>query len=188
VGVAALVVAIATTIALPLRPYLEPVNLAMVYLLGVVAVAVRSGRLTTVLATVGSVAAFDFFFVLPYLTFVVSDTEYVITFGAMLAVALILNSQTERIKNHAADSAAREARTGALLQLSDRLAGETRVFEAAQAAARWTAEAISATVVIFLPENGKLSFKRRTSDVLPVPASEETIAECLSTDVRPASA
>ncbi len=177
VGIATLVVAIATVIALPLRALLQPVNLAMVYLLGVVAVAVRSGRLTTVLATLGGVAAFDFFCVPPYYTFAVSDSEYVITFAAMLSVALVLSSQTERIKDHASEAAAREARTGALLRLSDRLAGETRVFDAAQAAARWTAEAISATVVIFLPENGRMSFKRRTSDVLPLPASEETIAE-----------
>jgi len=32
-------------------------------------------------------------------------------------------------------------------------------------------------VVMFLPEDGKLSFRRRTSDVLPVPPSEESIAQ-----------
>ena len=57
-------------------------NLVMVYLLGVVFVASRYGR-----GAVGwppallSVAAFDFFFVPPYLTFAVSDTQYLVTFA-----------------------------------------------------------------------------------------------------------
>ena len=71
----------------------------------------------------------------------------------------------------------REARTEALYRLSSRLAGETRVFEAARAAATLAEEVFGARVVIFLPEDGKLSFRRRTSDQLPVPPSEESIAQ-----------
>ena len=44
---------------------------------GVAFVAARHGRLPSVLAAVLSVAAFDFFFVPPHLTFAVSDTQYV---------------------------------------------------------------------------------------------------------------
>ena len=59
----------------------------MVYLLGVAFVAARHGRLPSVLASILSVAAFDFFFVPPHLTFAVSDTQYVITFAVMLGWA-----------------------------------------------------------------------------------------------------
>ena len=64
----------------------------MVYLLGVVVVATRFGRGASLLASVLSVAAFDFFFVPPYFTFAVSDTEYLVTFAVMLVVALVISS------------------------------------------------------------------------------------------------
>ena len=59
----------------------------MVYLLGVAFVATRFGRWPSVLAAALSVAAFDFFFVSPYLTFAVADTQYLVTFAVMLVVA-----------------------------------------------------------------------------------------------------
>ncbi len=55
--------------------------------------------------------------------------------------------------------------------------GKPRRFEAARAAATLAEEVFGARVVIFLPEDGRLSFRRRTSDLLPVPPSEESIAQ-----------
>ncbi len=119
-----------TLISLALRSHLAPVNLAMVYLLGVVGIAMRCRRGVAVAASFLSVAAFDFFCVPPYLTFVVADTEYLVTFAGMLVVALVVSTQTDRIRRHAIQAVEREARTQALYRLSRSLAGETRVFEA----------------------------------------------------------
>ena len=149
----------------------------MVYLLGLVAVAMRCSRRPAVLASILSVAAFDFFCVPPYYTFAVSDYEYVVTFAVMLVVALVISTLTVRIRMQAAHAVDREARTEALYRLSSRLAAETRVFEAARAAAALAEEVFGARVVMFLPEDGQLSFRRRTSDQLPVPPSEEAIAQ-----------
>jgi two-component system sensor histidine kinase KdpD len=171
------IVAGATIASVLLRDTLAPTNLAMIYLGGVVAVAMRCSRWISVTASFLSVAAFDFFCVPPYLTFAVSDYQYVFTFAGMLVVALVISTQTARLKEHAVQAAVREARTEALYRLSSKLAGETRVFEAARAAATLAEDVFGARVVIFLPEDGKLSFRRRTSDLLPVPPSEEPIAQ-----------
>jgi len=160
-----------------LRDALAPTNLAMIYLGGVVAVAMRCSRWVSVTTSFLSVAAFDFFCVPPYLTFAVSDYQYVFTFAGMLVVALVISTQTARLKELAVHAAVREARTEALYRLSSKLAGETRVFEAARSAATLAEEVFGARVVIFLPEDGRLSFRRRTSDLLPVPPSEESIAQ-----------
>ena len=108
----------------------------MVYLLGVVAVAIRCSRSASVMASFLSVAAFDFFCVPPYLTFQVSEYEYLITFAGMLVVALVISAQTSRIRAQAASAVDRESRTEALYRLSRRLAAQTRVFDAALAAAK----------------------------------------------------
>ena len=171
------IVAIATIASVLLRDALAPTNLAMIYLGGVVVVAMRCSRWISVTASFVSVAAFDFFCVPPYLTLAVSDYQYVFTFAGMLVVALVISTQTARLRDHAAHASVREARTEALYRLSSKLAGETRVFEAARSAATLAEEVFGARVVIFLPEDGRLSFHRRTSDLLPVPPSEESIAQ-----------
>jgi K+-sensing histidine kinase KdpD len=44
------------------------------------------------------VALFDFFFVEPWLSFVVSDTQYIFTFALMLAVALVISQLAVRLR------------------------------------------------------------------------------------------
>jgi len=176
-GLAAAIVGIATLISLALRPYLAPTNLVMVYLLGVVAVATRCSRRTSVIASFVSLAAFDFFCVPPYLTFQVSEYEYLITFAGMLAVALVISAQTARIRTQAARAVDRESRTQALYRLSRRLAAQTRVFDAAMTAAEVAEEVFGLPVTIFLPEDGRISFRKRTSSQLPISSAEQEIAQ-----------
>src|SRR5438874_12561288 len=97
--------------AVALRPHVTATNLAMLYLLGVVAIAMRCGQMVAVAASFASVAAFDFFCIPPYLTLQVSDYEYLLTFAGMLAVALVISTQTARIRLQIANAAGREART-----------------------------------------------------------------------------
>jgi two-component system, OmpR family, sensor histidine kinase KdpD len=175
---AAAIVAVATVLAILLRDTLAPTNLAMIYLGGVVAIATHCSRRVSVTASFLSVAAFDFFCVPPYLTFAVSDYQYVVTFAGMLAVALVISTQTARLREHVVQAAGREARTEALYRLSRGLAGESSIFEAARAAAMLAEQVFGTRAVMFLPEDdGRLSFRRRTSDPLPVPPSEESIAQ-----------
>ncbi len=176
-GVAIAIVGFATLIALGLRPYLAATNLAMVYFLGVVAVAIRCSRSASVMASFLSVAAFDFFCVPPYFTFQVSEYEYLITFAGMLAVALVISAQTSRIRAQAASAVDRESRTQALYRLSRRLSAQTRVFDAALAATELAEEVFGSQVTIFLPEDGRISFRKRTSDQLLISTAEEEIAQ-----------
>ncbi len=171
------IIGTSTLVALILRPYLVPTNLVVLYLLGVVAVAMRCSRRVAVAASFLSVAAFDFFCVPPYLTFRVADYEYLITFAGMLVVALVISTQTARIRMQAANAVDSEARTETLYRLSRRLAGQTRVFDVARTAAECAEEVFQVPVVIFLPDEGKITFRRRTSDHLPISTAEEAAAQ-----------
>jgi two-component system sensor histidine kinase KdpD len=170
--------AVSTVAAILLRPHLAAANLVMVYLLGVVAVAMRCSRQVAIVTSFISVAAFDFFCVPPYLTLRISDYQYLLTFAGMLVVALVISTRTAKIREQAQDAAGRERYTAILYRLSRRLAGEARIFDVARIAAECAEEALGARVVIFLPgDSGKISFERRTADRLPVSHSEETVAE-----------
>ncbi|MBE7466225.1 MAG: sensor histidine kinase KdpD [Planctomycetes bacterium] len=101
----------------------NPVNLVMMYLAGVVLVATRFGRGPSILASILSVAAFDVFFVPPYLTLAVADTEYLLTFTVLLITALLVSGLTNRVRSQADSAVERERRTAALYALSRELAG-----------------------------------------------------------------
>jgi two-component system sensor histidine kinase KdpD len=170
-------IGLSTVVALGLRPYVTPPNLVMVYLLGVVAVAIHCSRQISVVASFLSVAAFDFFCVPPYLTFQVHDYEYLLTFAAMLVVALVISTQTAGIRKQAADAAVREARSETLYHLSRRVSGQSRVFDVARMAAEYAEEVFQSKVVIFLPEEGGITFTRRSCHWLPVPRAEQSVAQ-----------
>lgn len=175
---AAGIIGLSTALSLALRTTLAPANLVMFYLLGVVAVAMRSNRNAALFASVLSVAAFDFFCVPPYYTFAVADYEYGITFAVMLTVAVVISTLAVRIRQQAANAAERETRTQALYRLSRELSGETRWFDAAQTATTITSEVFQSRIVLFFPvEPGHISFQRRTTEDLPIPRSEEGIAQ-----------
>lgn len=125
-------------------------NLMMVYLVGVMLVATRFPRPQAVLASVLAVAAFDFFFVPPFLTFAVANTQYVFTFLVMLAAALVISGMAARVRRQVEAGRARERRTAALLALAKDLSAAASQEEVARATVLRTAETLDAGAVLFL--------------------------------------
>jgi len=146
------IVTLCTALAWLMLPFFELSNLIMVYLLGVVLVASRSAPGPSILASLLSVAAFDFFFVPPYLTFAVGDTQYIVTFTVMLVVALIISGLTVRIRWLAEAAGQRERRTAALFALSRELAGVRGVQTILEVATRHIAEVFRSRVRVLLPD------------------------------------
>src|SRR5205823_3732497 len=79
-------------------PRLANTNVLMLYLLGVLWIATRYSRGAAVFASLLGVAAFDFCFVTPYLTFNVADEQYLVTFAVMLVAALTISTLTHRVR------------------------------------------------------------------------------------------
>ncbi len=115
---AAVLCGVATLVSMPLRPFFDQANIAMLFLLAVVGVAVRFGRGPSVLAAFLNVAAFDFFFVPPHLSFAVSDVQYLLTFAVMLVVGLVIGQMTAGLRYEARIASHREARSRALFEVA----------------------------------------------------------------------
>lgn len=148
-------VLIATGIDWLMFPYFAAANLIMIYLIAVIGVAIRCGRGPSVFASVMSVAAFDFFFVPPYFTFAVSDAQYLLTFGVMLVVALVISNLAVRLNQQAELARYRERRTGVLYAMSRDLATHRGTEMLAQLAAKHLREVFDAHVAIFLADAEK---------------------------------
>jgi two-component system sensor histidine kinase KdpD len=115
-------VAMITAIGWLIHSFISPVNLAMLFMLGVVFIAWRRGLRPAIFTAVIGVVAFDFFFIPPYLSFRISDTEYLITFAGMIIVGALISLLVARAHENADAAQIREKETGTLYALSKDLA------------------------------------------------------------------
>ena len=152
-GKAILVTLICTLVAWVIHlAGLSETNKVMIFFLGVAFVSARYGYGPGILSSVASVLAFDFFFVSPYFTFTVNDTQYVVTFGVMLAIAIVISTLSHRIRRQVAMSRQREQRTGALYHLSQNLASTAGIYQLAATAQSQLSKSFASEVTIFLPD------------------------------------
>ncbi|MCU0253754.1 MAG: sensor histidine kinase KdpD, partial [Acidobacteria bacterium] len=152
-GGSVIAVALTTLIAHLASPLLPHSSIAMLYLLGVAAVAARWGRGPAALASLLGVAAFDFFHVPPFLTFAVADSEFIVTFVVMLVIGLLIGTLTARIRDQALAARRREQEAVALHALSRELAATGSAQALAAAAARQIGTLFELPVAIFLPSD-----------------------------------
>ncbi|MBC8098013.1 MAG: sensor histidine kinase KdpD [Armatimonadetes bacterium] len=149
---ALVIVAVCTLLAAAMFDYFDPATLIMVYLLGNVVVANRYGRGPSIFTSLLSVLAFDFFFVPPYLTFAVSDTQYLFTFAVMLLVGLTISSMTVRIKGQAEAARERERRTASLYSMSREFANTSSVDFIIDVAINHIKDVFDSQIIIMLPD------------------------------------
>ena len=137
--------------------HFELANLVMVFLLGVVFIATRFGRGPSILASILGALTLDFFFIDPLYTFSVSDTQYLVTLGAMLTVAMLISNLMANVSSQAKVAAHRERRATVLYAMSKELAGSRSEDEIVRAAARHIhAEFGSRNVILFPDANGRI--------------------------------
>jgi two-component system sensor histidine kinase KdpD len=151
---AAAICAVATGLATPLAGVIELTNIAMLFLLAVLIVAMRLGRGPAVASSFLAVAAFDFFFVAPRFSFAVSDAQYLMTFAVMLSVALITGQLTARYKQHADVATVREARARALYEMARDLSAALLPMQIAEACDRFLSVEFGAQAALLLTDAG----------------------------------
>ncbi len=176
-GGAALVVALCTALGFLVYQYLSITNVAMVFLLGVALVASRYGRGPTIFASFLSIAAFDFCFVPPRYSFAVTDVGYVLTFGVMLVIALMISSMTLRIRAQAETARERERSTAALYAMTRELAATRGESELVTVVARHVRDTFGAPAQILLPhQGGRLAAPIGTPPAYPMDEKELSVA------------
>lgn len=148
--VVALVCAGTTALAVLLRPYLDPANIVMLYLLIVLLAAIRFGRGPAVLAALLGVALFDFFLVPPRLSFAVADVQYLITFAVMLVVALTTAHLAADLRQQARVAEQKERQARLLYELARELAGTLATSQVAAAVTSFL-QGIGLNAVLLLP-------------------------------------
>jgi two-component system sensor histidine kinase KdpD len=175
---AALVVALCTAACFAIFPYLARTNLVMVYLLGTLVVAMRGRRGPALFASLAGVLCFDYFFVPPRFSFGVSDTQYIITFLIMAAVAVTISRLAVRLQSRIEASRLNEMRTAAMHALSRRLVAARGTEEILAAAVEHVARVFEAGIVALAPDpSGALEPKAWSGPRRDLDAKEKSVAQ-----------
>ena len=139
----------------------------MIYLVAVVICALYLGRGPSLVAAITGVLAFDFFLIPPYYTFAVSDTQYILTFIALLTISLVVSTLTARVREQAEAAVQGEARATALYSLGRDLTSATDLEEISNIIIAHISEVFGREVAIFLPGNGQVGVFAHSADYIP---------------------
>ena len=170
-----LLVLAASGLSALVAPYIHPANLIIIYLLSVVLAAVYLGRGPSILVSILSVAAFDYFFVPPRLTLAVTDTEYLLTFIGLLAVSLVISQLTSMVRGQAEAVQRREVETVELYELGRDLTVAADLDAVAQAAISHVGQTFGREVAVFLPDKEALKTIAVTAG-LAISDNEQAVA------------
>lgn len=143
-GAIAVVVALtaASALAALLETALRLDNASAVYLLAVVAVAIRFGTASAVATAIGAVIVYNFLFVDPRFTLVVARAEEVLTLLLLLFVGIVSGRLAGLQRDREQQSLQREREARALFGISRELATSERLTDAIQSVvARLASEA-----------------------------------------------
>lgn len=140
-----------TVVGRALTPYLDLVNIVLLYLLPVLVSAVRCGRGPAFLSSFLGVLAFNFFFVPPIFTFEVANVQHLFALIVFLLVALVTSTIATKLRDQMRKATQREQRTLALYELSREIAARTDIDQVLRTLVDKIAETISGTVAVLVP-------------------------------------
>jgi two-component system, OmpR family, sensor histidine kinase KdpD len=173
-----------TTLILVLVPgRLNTPIVALLYLLPVGLATTLGGLSLGILASLLAFLAFNYFFITPYYTLIVHQTEDLIVLGVFLGVAVVVSQLLGRARASVAAAEARERETTALYELSTALTGLRSEQAIAQALAERLREISGATLVelTFRAQPGAAPGTLRLPPDTPVPATPPLVALPLMT-------
>ena len=169
-------VAVATLIGQLIHQLFTPTTIMALYVLAVVITAYLGGLGPSILVSIVGVLAFDFFFVRPYLSFNVSDTQYILTFLVLLLVGIVISYLTERVRRQTEAAKIRERETYALFALGRDLAVSNDLESYMQVIIKRARETFGYDVIAFLPDGSKKNTLKSYTSAQNITIDENELA------------
>ncbi|QDP21765.1 sensor histidine kinase [Bradyrhizobium cosmicum] len=145
--------------AVVIKPRFGVENVDLVFLTAVVTVAVRYGLWPSLLASLVSSLAYNFFFLPPVYTFTITDPTNVAAFFFFMLIAMLVSNLAGRVRIQADTAIGRIRTTEQLYAFSRKLAGTATLDDVLWATAYQAALMLKVRVVLLLPEDGLLTVK-----------------------------
>lgn len=158
-GLAVFTIGFATLLDLVIQPYAGLSNLVMMYLLGIVIVAMSGQIGPSIAASILSALTYAYFFTPPVYAFQIEDIKYLFTLIIMTLVGIIISNLTILNSKQAEISHLGEQRTAALHALTRQLATARGFDKLLEIAVRYISEVFNSEVQALLIDNGLLTIR-----------------------------
>lgn len=150
-----------TVMLTPVRESIDLSNVALLYVLAVVVMAVSFGRWPAVVSAIYGAFCFAYVFVPPHFSLAISEAQNLLAALIMLLVAMIVGHLTSRLKRHADEAQRRSQASRTLYLLARELAGVQTPEEVRSAATAFLEQSLAASNVRLIrpeqvPESPKL--------------------------------
>lgn len=156
-GFAVVAVAAAVALGFVLDTFLSVPNLSLVFLLSVMATAVRFGLWPSVFASVLGFLSYNFFFTEPYFTFHINRHEDLVTVVFYSVVAVVVANLAARLRRQVESTRLAHRRTNTLYEFSRRIAGAADLDAVLWAVVHNVAATLDCRSLVMLPDrDGRL--------------------------------
>lgn len=160
-----------------LYPYFSISNLVMIYLLGVTIVALFGQVGPSILASVLSVAAYDYFFIPPSYSFAITDIQYVLTLLVMLLVSQIISHLTILIRRQTESNHATQHQMTALYMFTRKLTHIRGTEKIVILGVRYISSVFNCDVMVLLPKLDRLEIQSIHKSKQHLDIKEQSIAQ-----------
>lgn len=140
-----------TLLLAPWRETIELSNIALLYVLAVVLIAISSGRGPAVAAALLSAFDFAYVFVPPHYSLAITEAQYILVAAIMLVVALAVGHLTSRLKQSVDRAERKSAVSAALCGLAQELAGAVSAASIRQCTEKFLTASLGVSQLHILP-------------------------------------
>ena len=156
---ALLTIAVAVGLGMAVWPWIGSKAVDLLFITGVVAVAVRFGLWPSLFASVVSALCYNFFFTEPFYIFMITEPADAVAVVFFFIVAILVSNVAARARIQAVTAMARARSTELLYAFSRKLAGAGTLDDVLWATAYQAAVMLKVNVVLLLPEDGSIAVK-----------------------------
>lgn len=170
-------VGIATFIDWLLFPFLNIINLMMVYLICVTIIALFGEIGPAIVVSILSTLVFDYLFIPPYLNFSITDLQYILTLSMMSFIAYVISRITILLRHQVQQSKEFEKQSNIINALNQRITSAHGINNILHAATGYLDDIFKSKMVVLLPEEDGLIIKTADHDHINLDAKEKGIAQ-----------
>lgn len=151
-GVSFLSIGLTLIICLLIQPFVDAINIPMIFIISVVITSLISGRNAGILTSLLAVAVFDFFFVSPFYTFRIEDVRFIPTFLVLMIVGIITSLLADTVRKQVVNARQRESFISSLYDLSKDLLSSHDQSDILEKSTKYISESFDYDVIILLPD------------------------------------
>lgn len=171
------IVAVTTLVNYFIYPLVNETSLTLVYLIGMICIALLGRTGPTILGVFLSIFIYDYWFIPPYYSFLIAQSDYFFTLLMMFIMALIICQLTLVTRRQSEIARLAEYQTSALYTLSRRLSRTRGIVRLLRTGVNFISEIFHCEIIALLPKNERLVVRARAQSHQELDEKEYSIAQ-----------